>query len=88
MKKLFVGSLPASTTEASLEELFSAFGKVRSIKLVTDVFSGKCKGFGFLEMEGHNARAAIAGLDGKSYQGQTLKVRFEEQRGRGRKGRR
>ncbi|MCG6976070.1 MAG: RNA-binding protein [Acidiferrobacterales bacterium] len=88
MKKLFVGSLPPSTTEESLQALFSEFGTVRSIKLVKDLFSGTCKGFGFLEMEGHEARAAIAGLDGKSFEGNFLKVKFEEEKGRGQKGRR
>jgi len=87
VKKLFVGSLPPSTTEESLETLFSEFGTVRSLKLVKDLFSGDCKGFGFLEMEGHEARAAIAGLDGKSFEGNFLKVKFEEER-KGHKGRR
>ena len=73
MKKLFVGSLPPTTTEATLEALFSPFGTVRSINLVKDLFTGKCKGFGFLEMEGHEARAAIAGLNGKTFEGHTLK---------------
>jgi len=80
VKKLFVGSLPPTTTEESLLALFSEFGKVRSVKLVKDLFSGNCKGFGFLEMEGHDARAAIAGLDGKSFEGNLLKVKFEEER--------
>lgn len=88
MKKLFVGSLPPSTTEESLQALFSQFGTVRSINLVKDLFSGKCKGFGFLEMEGHEARAAIAGLNGKSFEGSLLRVKFEESRARGHKGRR
>ena len=88
MKKVFVGSLPPTTTEASLQALFSQFGTVRSIKLVKDLFSGKCKGFGFLEMEGHEARAAIAGLDGKSFEGNMLKVKFEEERKRGHRGQR
>jgi len=88
VKKLFVGSLPPTTTEESLEALFSEFGTVRSMKLVKDLFSGTCKGFGFLEMEGHEARAAIAGLDGKSFEGNFLKVKFEEERPRGGKGRR
>ena len=83
MKKLFVGSLPPTTTEASLEDLFSQFGTVRSLKLVKDLFSGNCKGFGFLEMEGHEARAAIAELDGKSFEGNFLSVKYEkEQKGR------
>ncbi len=80
MKKVFVGSLPPSTTEESLQTLFSQYGKVRSIKLVKDLFSGNCKGFGFLEMEGHEARAAIAGLDGKSFEGNLIKVKFEEEK--------
>ena len=78
MKKLFVGNLPASTSEAELSNLFSQFGKVRSIKLVTDVFSNQCKGFGFIEMEGHEARAAIAGLNGRTFAGKSLRVNFEE----------
>ena len=88
MKKLFVGSLPPTTTEKSLQELFSQYGTVRSIKLVKDLFSGTCKGFGFLEMEGHEARAAIAGLNGKSFEGSTLKVNFEKERTKFGKGRR
>jgi RNA recognition motif-containing protein len=77
LKKLFVGNLPPSTREADLETLFSEFGKVRSIKLVSDVFTDECKGFGFIEMEGHEARAAIAGLDGKDFNGKPLRVNFE-----------
>jgi len=88
VKKLFVGSLPPTTTEESLQALFSQFGTVRSIKLVKDLFSGNCKGFGFLEMEGHEARAAIAELDGKSFEGNFLKVKYEEDRSKGQKGKR
>lgn len=87
MKKLFVGSLPPTMTEESLTELFSPFGKVRSLKLAKDLFSGKCKGFAFLEMEGHEARAAMAGLNGKSLDGHALKVRFGDDKGKGGRGR-
>lgn len=87
MKKLFIGNLAPSTTEASLEELFTPFGKVRSLKLAKDLFSGKCKGFGFLEMEGHEARAAMAGLNGKTVNGFSLKVRFEDDKSKGFRGR-
>jgi RNA recognition motif-containing protein len=58
------------------------------LNLVKDLFSGKCKGFAFLEMEGHEARAAIAGLNGKSFEGNILKVKYEEAKGRGHKGKR
>ncbi|MBN1378759.1 MAG: RNA-binding protein [Gammaproteobacteria bacterium] len=78
MKKLFVGNLPFTTNEEEVTNLFSQFGKVRSIKLATDVFSNKCKGFGFIEMEGHEARAAIAGLNGRDFNGKPLRVNFEE----------
>jgi RNA recognition motif-containing protein len=88
MKKLFVGSLPPTTTEESLTEMFSQYGKVRSLKLAKDLFSGKCKGFAFLEMEGHEARAAMAELNGKTIGGNSLKVRFEDEKLRGAKGRR
>ena len=77
MKKLFIGNLPANANENDVQNLFSEFGTVRSFKLVTDVFSGQCKGFGFVEMEGHEARAAIAGLNGKDFNGRPLKVNFE-----------
>ena len=77
MKKLFIGNLSASTSEKDLQALFSEFGTVRSTKLITDIFSGQCKGFGFIEMEGHEARAAIAGLNGKDSNGKPMKVNFE-----------
>jgi RNA recognition motif-containing protein len=58
------------------------------VDVATDIFSGKCRGFGFIEMEGHEARAAMAALDGKSVDGQNLKVREEKPGGRGGRGRR
>lgn len=85
MKKLFVGNLDASTKEEDLKALLSEFGTVHSSSLVTDIFSGKCKGFGFVEMEGHEARAAIAGLDGKDFKGKPVKVKFESPRPGGRR---
>jgi len=87
MKKLFVGSLPIDATQDSVRTLFSEFGTVRSIELARDIFTGKCKGFAFIEMEGHEARAAIAGLNGKTMGDKSIKVKFEEVRKKG-KGRR
>ena len=60
MKKLHVSGLASDATEASVSEMFSPFGRVHSVKLDNDVFSGLCRGFGFIEMEGHEARAAYA----------------------------
>ncbi len=87
MKKIFVGSLPLDATQDSVSALFSEFGTVRSIDLARDVFTGKCKGFAFIEMEGHEARAAIAGLNGKTFGDKHIKVKFEDLKKRG-KGRR
>jgi len=89
MKKLFVGNLPQDATEDSVRSLFAEYGTVRSISVAADIFTGKCKGFGFIEMEGHEARAAQAALDGNMTGGdRSLKVRFEDPRAaRGRKRR-
>ena len=78
MKRMFVGNLSTEVSEQSLRELFSEFGTVRSIDLIADIFTRKCRGFGFVEMEGHEARAAVAGLDGKSFSGKFIRVRFED----------
>jgi len=78
LKKMFVGNLPADASETSVTDLFSPFGKVRSVSVAADIFTHKCRGFGFVEMEGHEARAALAALDGKPYQGKQLRVRFED----------
>lgn len=80
MKKLFISNLAPAASEENVSELFSEYGKVRSIRLAADVFTGKCRGFGFIEMEGHEARAAIAGLDGKTFCDKQIRVRFEEPR--------
>lgn len=87
MKKLFVGNLSADTKEKDLLALFSEFGVVRSSKLIKDVFSGECKGFGFIEMEGHEARTAIAELNGKEFNGKPIKVDFETPKPGGRRRR-
>ena len=87
MKKIFVGSLPPEATQDSVTELFEEFGTVRGVELIRDVFTGKCKGFAFVQMEGHEARAAISGLNGKMFGENHLKVKYEEPRmqGRGRR---
>ena len=80
---MFVSNLAPAASEKSVSELFSEYGTVRSIRLAADVFTGKCRGFGFIEMEGHEARAAIAGLDGKTFHDKQIRVRFEEPRSYG-----
>lgn len=74
MITLAIRGLARSTTETSLTQLFSEYGKVRSLKIAKDLFSGECRGFATIEMEGHEARAAIAALDGRSVDGAILRV--------------
>lgn len=88
MKTVFVGNLPPETTEDEVHALFSQFGTVRAIKLPHDVFTGRCRGFGLVDMEGHEARAAIAGLDGKMFNGNGLRVNEEREKSKRRGGRR
>lgn len=87
MKTLFVGNIAPQATENDIMSLFGEFGTVRKLKMPRDIFSGKCKGFAFVDMEGHEARAAMAALDGKSFMENSLKVRDEKAKNKG-KGRR
>ena len=60
--KLYVGSLPYSTTEQELQELFAQRGSVQSAKVITDRFTGQSRGFGFVEMAtAEDAQQAILG---------------------------
>jgi RNA recognition motif-containing protein len=74
---LFVCGLPRSTTEDSLVELFSEYGTIRSLKLRKDLGSGECKGIALVGMEGREARAAFAGLDGRRLKGTAIRVGLE-----------
>ena len=87
MKTLFVGNIAPQATEEQLTALFSEFGKVRKLELPRDIFSGRNKGFAFIDMEGHEARAAMSALNGKSFMDSNLKVRDEKPKpnGRGRR---
>ena len=73
--KLYVGSLPYSTTEQQLSELFAQHGSVQSAKVITDRYTGQSRGFGFVEMAtGEEAQKAIAALNGTALGGRTLVV--------------
>jgi RNA recognition motif-containing protein len=85
MLTMLVRGLPSTTTQLALAEMFSAYGRVFDVRLVTDIFSGQCKGFGTLRMEGHEARAAMAALDGSSQGGSFIKVSVDDGRKRHRR---
>lgn len=76
---IFVGSLPWSIEEADLRESFEVYGAVESVKVVTDKFTGRSKGFGFVEMSNDDeALKAIEELNGASVQGRTIVVNKSE----------
>ena len=80
--KLYVGNLPYSATEQQLREVFSAYGTVDRVDLITDKFSGQSKGFGFVEMGNNSeADAAIKGLNETSLGGRNIKVNQAKPRG-------
>lgn len=73
--KLYVGSLPYSTTEQQLSELFAQHGTVQSAKVITDRYTGQSRGFGFVEMStDEEAQKAIAALNGTDLGGRSLVV--------------
>jgi RNA recognition motif-containing protein len=73
--KLYVGNLSYDVNNASLEEMFTPFGAVRSAQVIQDRDTGRSKGFGFVEMADDNAaRAAMTGLNGKEMGGRALAV--------------
>jgi cold-inducible RNA-binding protein len=74
-KKLYVGNLSYTTTEANLSELFGAFGEVVSVNLITDRMTGRSKGFAFVELADESAaQQAVSELNGKEVDGRTIKV--------------
>jgi len=84
---IFVGNLGPDVTETEIADMFKPFGQVGSVQLVRELFTGKVKGFGFVEMPGkQQSRDAIAGLNGKDLAGRPMTV--NEARPRVERGRR
>lgn len=85
--RIYVGNLSYDTTDESLEAAFAQHGEVSSATVVTDRYSGRSRGFGFVEMSSNEeAETAIQSLNGKDLQGRTLTVneaRPREDRGGG-----
>lgn len=73
--KLYVGNLSYSVTEEDLRAAFEPFGKVESVTIIKDKFSGQSKGFGFMEMASKaEGQSAIEGLNGKDLKGRAIKI--------------
>ena len=78
-KKVYVGNMNYSTAENNLRDLFTQYGNVQSVNIIVDRYTGKAKGFGFVEMNTEEeARAAIEALNGFEYMGRQLRVNEAE----------
>ena len=88
--KLYVGNLSFDITEDALRKEFEAHGEVASVAIITDKFTGRPRGFGFVEMnDDEQAKAAIKSLNEKDFMGRSMKVneaRPREEGGRGGRG--
>lgn len=74
-KNIYVGNLPYTTTGDELVELFQTYGSVTSAQVIIDKFSGRSRGFGFVEMsDDDEAQAAIDDLNNKPFAGRPLTV--------------
>lgn len=72
---IYVGNLNFKISEDDLKGIFEEFGAVSSVKIITDKYSGRSKGFGFVEMENADeAKAAIDGLNGKEVETRVIVV--------------
>ena len=78
---IYVGNLPFSTDQSSLQSLFAPYGNVTSAKIMTDRDTGRPRGFGFVEMDSSdNAKKAISALDGTELDGRKLRINEAEKR--------
>ena len=72
---IYVGNLSYDVTEEDLKKTFENFGEIESVKIIKDNYSGRSKGFGFVEMPNNaDAQSAINSLNDKELQGRTLNV--------------
>ena len=86
--KIYVGNLSYEVTEEELRQEFTAFGEVTSVSIIRDKYTGRPKGFGFVEMASiSEGQAAIAGLNGKTLKDRTLNVDAARPRSDSRGGR-
>jgi RNA recognition motif-containing protein len=84
---IYVGNLSYEVTEEDLKEAFEAFGEVDTVRVIKDNYTGRSKGFGFVEMShSANAQSAIGALNGKEFNGRTLNVNEARPTSNGRRG--
>jgi RNA recognition motif-containing protein len=84
---IYVGNLSFDVNEEDLHKAFEEFGKIASVNLIKDKYSGQSRGFGFVEMSDKaDAQSAVKGLNGKELKGRALSVNEARPRSEGRGG--
>ena len=84
---IYVGNISHEVKEEDLKEAFEAFGQVETVKIISDNYTGRSKGFGFVEMSDNSeARSAIEGLNEKELKGRALRVNTARPRTENRRG--
>lgn len=85
--KIYVGNMSYDTSEDDLRKAFEAHGTVDSVSVISDQYSGRSKGFGFVEMPNETeAKAAMESLNEKDFMGRTVKVNEARSRNGGQRG--
>ena len=77
---MYVGNLPFSADQSTLQTLFSPFGEVLSARVMSDRETGRSRGFGFVEMADADAKKAMSSLDGTEFEGRKLRINEAEKR--------
>ncbi len=85
--KLFVGNLAFSATQADVEALFSDYGELNEVRLITDRDSGQSRGFAFVTFAAQKDAESALEMDGKSVNGRNLVVNIAKEKTKGRPGR-
>lgn len=79
--KVYVGNMSFDTQEDDLRDLFAAYGEVESVNIISDRYTGKSRGFGFVEMaNAEEAGSAIAGLNNTEVNGRLLRVNLAQEK--------
>ena len=82
MTKLYVGNLPFTATEEAVRALFAPHGTVEKLSLINDRDTGRPRGFGFVEMSNADASRAMQALNGKDFDGRSLRINEAQDKGR------
>ena len=74
MASIYIGNLPYTATEEEIRDIFTPFGEVHAVKIIMDRETARPRGFGFVDMDHDDAKAAVKATNGNEMGGRTLRV--------------